>query len=90
MSAVCVFSFMIVPPPPPCRLHNELEQQKEELKNFENLAVTSTSTRSVNDVDRELDELDQKKADHEHTKDDILKQQNKLRDDLIVLSNQYR
>jgi len=52
--------------------------------------MADSSARTVGDVDTELDAIESQKAQHERTKDDIIRQQNRLKDEHMALSNQYR
>ena len=49
-----------------------------------------TSSRTVGDVNTELDALESQKVQHERAKDDIGRKLNRMRDEQMLLSNQYR
>ncbi|CAD7702268.1 unnamed protein product [Ostreobium quekettii] len=71
-------------------LHKEVQNRRQELAQLESQAMAHSSSRTVGDVDTELDAVESQRAQHERAKDSIMRQHNRLRDEHMALSNQYR
>lgn len=73
-----------------CRAYNEVCCIQQEVNRLEGLGEMSIVQKDASDIDKELSELEGSKAHYEGKKDEIVKDQNQLRDEFLVLSSSYR
>ncbi|KAL3148389.1 DNA repair protein rad50 [Trebouxia sp. C0009 RCD-2024] len=71
------------------QLHRECQERKQEVDQLRHSAAASSLQRSVGDVDNDLDSVEADKAVAERAKDELLRKQSRLRNEITSANDEW-